>query len=216
MIKNRVFVWGGLIILATVLYTIMVLPSLPSQIPTHWGIDGKPDRFNDRSTGAWFLPGIMAALWLFLMAVPAMSTKTKSIANFREVWDLTVIYILAFMALIHPITLSGPINGLDVVRFIMAAVCLLFTLIGNMLGKTTPNYFMGIRTPWTLESPVVWERTHRLAARLMVGGGAIGFVLSLFGFYWLGLPLVIVATLWPVVYSYILYKKLNIGDVSQS
>jgi len=208
MIKNRVFVWGGLAVLATSVYTAVVLPSLPDHIPVHWGINGQPDRYDAKGPGAWSTVAIMAIMWVLFMVLPKISTKTKSISNFRDVWDLTVIYVLAFFMLLQPILLQGPPKGLDIVKVIMAAVCLLFTLIGNLLGKVTPNYFMGIRTPWTLESPEVWERTHRLAARLMVGAGVVGFVLSLAGAFWVGFALVMVASLAPVVYSYFLYKKI--------
>ena len=208
MIKDRVFIWGGLAVLATAVYTALTLPKLPDQIPVHWGVNGQPDRYSDKGSGAWFMVGMMVVLWLVFLAIPYISTKTKSISNFRDVWDLTAIYVVAFMGMTQVITLMGPQKNFDVVRVMMAAMCLLFTLIGNLLGKTTPNYFMGIRTPWTLESPEVWERTHRLAARLMVGGGVVGFILSLAGAYWIGLGLVLAGTIYPVFYSYFLYKKI--------
>ena len=87
---------------------------------------------------------------------------------------------------------------------------LFFALMGNSLGKVRRNFWMGVRTPWTLASETVWNRTHRVTAWLWVALGLVGFVIVLV-FNWLvaSLALLLVAVLTPVLYSLILYKSLE-------
>ena len=93
---------------------------------------------------------------------------------------------------------------------IFAGMGVLFIVIGNLLGKVTRNFFVGIRTPWTLASEEVWYRTHRLAGKLFVAAGLFMVVASLAGLrLW---PLFVslgVAALVPVVYSYVIYRRIE-------
>jgi hypothetical protein len=97
-------------------------------------------------------------------------------------------------------------------RVFLGGICLFFALIGNVMGKVRRNFWMGVRTPWTLASEPVWNQTHRLAAWLFVAAGLVGFVLVMLlppDVVWVALLVLIPAGLVPVVYSLVLYKRLE-------
>jgi uncharacterized membrane protein len=97
-------------------------------------------------------------------------------------------------------------------RFFLGGLCLFFALIGNVLGKVRRNFWMGVRTPWTLASEAVWNQTHRLAAWLFVAAGLLGFALVMVlppSAVWVLLAVLLPAALLPVVYSLVLYKRLE-------
>jgi uncharacterized membrane protein len=95
-------------------------------------------------------------------------------------------------------------------RCFVASFFALFVVMGNVIGKVQRNFWMGIRTPWTLASEAVWNRTHRVAAWLWVAAGLIGVFLVLVGVpYWVALVILLVATLYPALYSLVLYKTLE-------
>jgi uncharacterized membrane protein len=100
---------------------------------------------------------------------------------------------------------------LDVGRWTIAGAYLLFALLGNVLGKVQRNFWVGVRTPWTLASETVWTQTHRMAAWLFVAAGLLGFVATLAGHsgLWLFVGLIAAIALGPVVYSLVLYKRLE-------
>ncbi|MBS1711652.1 MAG: SdpI family protein [Armatimonadetes bacterium] len=195
---------------ATALYTASVYPGLPDQIPVHFNASGMADRWQPKGSGAWITVSIMAGLAAMFAALPLLSPKTKAIEPFRKTYDLIAVGTMVFMAILNVLTLSAAGNAkLSSVAFGLL-MCGLFGFLGNLLGKVTPNYYVGIRTPWTLESPENWERTHRFAARSAVVTAAIGAAIVLLG----GSVVIaiVIATsglVMPVGYSYWLYAKGN-------
>jgi uncharacterized membrane protein len=94
-------------------------------------------------------------------------------------------------------------------RVILCGVCLFYVLIGNVMGKLRRNFYLGVRTPWTLASERVWNATHRFAARVTVAGGLLGLALSLAGLYLWALSAILVPAITSVVYSLVIYKQLE-------
>lgn len=176
----------------------------------HFNAAGQADRFESKQTGAWFMIYMMGGLALMFAALPIMSPKTKSIEQFRPTYDALTFGLMLFMGGMQSITLNASgTNKLSMVPFGLL-MCALFGFLGNLLGKVTPNYFVGIRTPWTLESPENWERTHRFAARICVGASILGALIILAGGSILvAISIVITAMLIPVAYSYWLYIQTN-------
>lgn len=191
-------------------YTATVFPSLPAQVPVHFNAAGQPDRFEPKETGAFITLWIILGLGAMFAVLPLLSPKTKSIEDFRKTYDIIAIGMILFTAVIHVVILnSARGNELNPTVFGIL-ICLLFGFLGNFMGKVTPNYYVGIRTPWTLESPVVWERTHRFAAKVSVGAALLGSVIilltnnALVGI--LGASLSLIAA---VPYSYIIHRKIE-------
>jgi uncharacterized membrane protein len=196
------------------------LGALPERVPTHWNIRMEPDQWKSREevranpfVTLYAFPTGMAVLAVAALALPWMSPRTFSLDEFRPTFDYGIALALALMGYLHVVILIGILGGDGPsARALFAGMCLFFALMGNILGKVRSNFWMGVRTPWTLASPKVWERTHRLAAWLWVATGLAGFILALvlpqpwaFAF----LPVLLVALILPAPYSLFLYKRLE-------
>lgn len=202
---------GVLLIAAMVAYSLWLYPSLPERIPTHWNWKGEVDGWSSRSFGSFFLPGMSAGLFLFFLALPWLSPKGFKLEPFLSTYNLIVVLVLALMAYIHIVTLQAALHPrLDVSRALIGGVFLLFGGIGLLLSRVKRNFWVGVRTPWTLASETVWDKTHHLSARLYFATGILGAVAV-----WLGVPaavcfgLFMVIVFVPVVYSLVLYKQLE-------
>lgn len=170
----------ALLIIAAVVATIAVYPNLPEQMPTHWGVTGEVNGWSNRLWGAWMLPLFMAVIWLFLRAVPHIDPRKANYGKFAGMYDALVVLILAFMLVIHVIVLlSASGHRIPMDRVMMPLVGVFMAAVGLMLPRAQPNWFVGIRTPWTLTSDVSWERTHKLGGNLFVALGVL-MVLSAF------------------------------------
>src|SRR5262249_23318988 len=156
-------------VVAAVLY-----PSLPEMIPTHWNAQGVANAYSPKQWGAFLCPLANAILFLILWAVPAISPAGYRIDRFEGVFRIMQSVMAAFFLVITIVTLliakgvPVPIN-----RVILFSVGVLFIILGNFLGKTTKNFFIGIRTPWTLASDEVWLKTHRFGGKLFVAEGIL-------------------------------------------
>ena len=185
-------------------------PSLPEQIPTHWNFQGEVDDYTPKPWGVMIMP--LAAIFIFVMMklIPVISPQGFRTDQFRNVVNIFTVTLVGFMSGIALLVLLAA-SGRDVHmnEMVFAGIGLLFIVLGNYLGKVRKNFFIGIRTPWTLASDEVWSRTHRLGGWLFV---LIGFFMFLNAFVqlpeaWLIGSIVVVALV-PLVYSYILYRKI--------
>jgi len=202
----------GLLLVATGFAIVAVrYPSLPDPMPSHWNIDGQVDGWMPKFWGAFLIPIVMTAIWLIFLVLPRISPRGFEMEPFLRAWGILKVTILALMLFIGVLVLRAAANGTELSPSAMfAAIGILFVVIGNLLGKVTRNFFVGVRTPWTLASEEVWNRTHRLAAKLFV---LAGLVVASGAFLGLRLwPIVVaigLAALIPVAYSYVLYRRLE-------
>ncbi|NSW80720.1 MAG: DUF1648 domain-containing protein [Chthonomonadetes bacterium] len=215
MSTRGMLVWGVLLIAAMLAYSLWLYPSLPERVPTHWNWKGEVDGWSSKPVGAFLLPGLTAVLWLVLLALPWLSPRGFKIEPFLSTYNLIVVMVLALMGYIHAVALHAAIHPrLDVSRALFGGVFLLFAGIGLLLGRVKRNFWVGVRTPWTLASEVVWDRTHRLTARLYALAGSLGALAI-----WLGVPpavclvVFLVLVFVPVVYSLVLYKQMERRDM---
>ncbi len=161
--------WGVLFILTVVLY-----PQLPEEIPLHWNIAGEVDRTGERA--AAFLPlAIIAGLFLLYKLSPKIDPKKANYPQFSKAYRIVFGGIILLMAAIQMLTLFQAVNSnlpsMDVL--VLIGVGLLFLIIGNQIPRLKHNFFMGIRTPWTLADDTVWWKTHRFSGKTWVIGGIL-------------------------------------------
>jgi len=105
---------------------------------------------------------------------------------------------------------AGVGHRLDVGRAIIGGVCLLLALLGNLMGKVRRNFYIGVRTPWTLANERVWNATHRFAGKTLVAGGLAGLALTVAGLNgWPVMVALLAGALIPVGYSLVFYKQLE-------
>jgi len=193
-------------------------PALPDPMPSHWNAAGEVDGWMPRFWGVFTVPLAAVGAWLLVRVIPYISPRGFRTDEFPGVLRVLQVAIVGFLSLTGVLVLLEA-RGVDVHidRIIMAATGLLFVVIGNYMGKMRKNFFIGIRTPWTLASDEVWSRTHRVGGRLFVLLGAVMIVAP-----WIGLPVlwtvgaVVVVAFWPIVYSFLLYRRIegfgNAGD----
>ncbi|MFQ3592353.1 MAG: SdpI family protein [Gemmataceae bacterium] len=200
--------------LGTVYVSVQRDQLFPERVPTHWGIDGQPDAFTPREAllpWLWLMPGVLLGLLLLSRVLPWLSPKNFDLETFRPTYEYIFFLVALLLVYLHLVILLAQMEWLqDLGRWLLAGLCGLFASLGNVLGKVRKNFFVGIRTPWTLASDTVWEATHRLGAWCFVAGGLLGLLLLLTPLHpmWVML-LVLLVPLVPVAYSLWLYKRLQ-------
>lgn len=211
--STRLAQWVSLgFLLAALAVSALLYGDLPDQVATHFNIAGEPDRWSDPLTAALIMPATIAALWLLLWVLPKVSPQGWRVEPFADVWSRCQLAILAFMLLIHVGLLGHAVGwwGANIGRLVIVGIGLLFATLGNYLGKTTRNFFLGIRTPWTLASDEVWRRTHRLGGWMMVGAGLALVAMGLTGVnQWVIAVVIGAAVLVPVIYSFFAYRSIE-------
>ncbi len=196
---------------AVLLYSLAIYARLPEKMPIHWNIRGEVDGWADKKTAVLMIPGISIGIFALLLGLPAISPGKFSMERFRNTYNYIMFIIVGLMSYIHIIILQAALNPtMSMNKALMTGMFLFFALLGNMMGKVRRNLYVGVKTPWTLASDKVWDPTHRLAGRLMVGSALIGAALSFIGVsIAVSITLFVVAALYPILFSYLLFKKLE-------
>jgi uncharacterized membrane protein len=200
----------GLVVFSFV-FAAALYSRLPERVPIHWNASGQVDGFMSKPWGPFVVPLVMAGVYLLLSVIPRISPRGYRVERFTGVFEIMKAAILAFLFLVTTLVLLAGIGApVPMDRAIHAGTGLLFVVLGNFMGKLTKNFFVGIRTPWTLASDEVWLRTHRLGGKLFVLAGVGVFVSGLLRAG--AVPLLVavgVAAGIPVVYSYVLYRRIE-------
>ena len=204
--------WFGLVIAALALIvSIWAYPQLPPTIATHWNMRGTADGFSGRATAVLIMPLVIIGLTGLFNVLPKLDPRRANYAKFIDTYWLIANAVILFILIGHGmIVATGLGYPVKIDRFMPIGVGLLFIVLGNFLTRVEPNWFIGIRTPWTLSSDTVWRKTHRTGGWLMVVGGFV-LAASVFLPHGAFLPLLIAAILIvaviPVVQSYVLWKR---------
>lgn len=187
---------------------------LPDPMPIHWNIRGVPDGWVARDHALPVLllsPGVMALMIVLALALPWLSPHGFDVKNFRSTYEYVMFLVVALFGYVHVALLIGYFKlDVDIGRLLAGGFCIFFAFLGNVMGKIRRNFWMGVRTPWTLASEAVWVGTHRQAAWLWTGGSLVCAAAVLLGapLLWC-LPPLGLLLFWPVIYSLILYKRLE-------
>ena len=185
---------------------------LPDQVPLHWGIDGAVNRYGSKWE-LWLIGGLGPILALLFQCLPRLDPKKRNYEKFRSCYEAAALVIMAFIAAVMGITLLETFRPgtLSVGRAVSALVGLLLVFLGNLMGKVKPNFFLGIRTPWTISDPDVWNRTHRLGGGLFFLAGLAALVSALLlpeaVTFWVLMGGVLAAALIPAVMSCLWYRR---------
>lgn len=179
MILTSLAVLG--VMLAASVVAWLQLPA-DAQVPTHWGPDGQPDGWADKTVGLFLLPAIAAAVTALFALIPGIEPRRENLARSGKAYGATWIAVMLLLCGLHLLAVSVALGAeLDLTRIVMIGTGGMLIAIGNYLPKVRPNYMMGVRTPWTLASDRSWRRTHRLAGRLFVVAGLLIAALGLIG-----------------------------------
>lgn len=204
-------IWA--IIAIQIIVAVYGFAVLPDRVPIHWGINGQANGYGPKWVGTFLYPlmsiGIYVLVRALLAAGPRLGGRQSLTANLKMA-KIILAGIALFMLIIQLLTTAASLGiGFDMTMVVMLALSVLFIFLGNYMGKIRRNFWMGIRTPWTITNAVVWERTHRLGGWLFVAVGLIGIPCSFIPplrLWGIIVPLIAV-TIFLYIYSYICYRQ---------
>jgi uncharacterized membrane protein len=207
--KKHVFPLG--ITLLTLVAWLIALPHLPATMPIHWGANGEADGFATKINAMILTVGIMVLIYFIIAFVPRIDPRKENYKYFSKTYNILLNAVLLLFFFVNMSTILQGL-GYNVPMSYIAPIMagLVFIIIGNYLQRVRSNYFMGIRTPWTLSNETVWKKTHRLSGKLFFIGGLL-ILISAFlpdGYksviMWGSIVLCVAI---PYLYSYLAYKK---------
>ncbi len=198
------------IFIASLAISIYFYPFVPEKMASHWNAEGKVNGYMPKNVALFLIPFIILFLSLLFIAIPKVDPMKSNIENFKKYYDGFVILFLIFMLSLHiqiilwNIGLKIPFN-----LFIPSWTAILFFYIGILLENAQQNWFIGIRTPWTLSSEKVWNKTHRLGGKLFKIAAFIALAGIFFPKYaiWFILLPALAFAFCLIAYSYFEYQK---------
>ena len=202
----------GAFVILPFIYLAIIWGQLPQQVPLHWNLQGDTNRLGNKSE-LIMIPLLLPLLtYLIFLIVPKIDPKKKiaSMGNkFNQLKFILVIF-MSVLSLWMLITVNN--NAIFGPKPLFILIGTLFIILGNFFKTIKANYFIGIRTPWTLENEVVWKETHKLGGKLWFTGGSAVVLSSLFLAPEINIIIFLVITgiitLVPIVFSYIKFKQL--------
>lgn len=194
-------------------FLLYLWPSLPANVPVHFGPDMQPDRYGSREE-LWapvaILAAVSVAVYFLLLNVHRFDPKRKA-APQQGTFRILAVGMVVFLAALNAMIILSAKDGHAIQGFLFPLIGLMFAFLGNYMHHVKPNYFVGIRLPWTLANDENWRRTHELGGKVWFAGGLLIAVVCLFlkgttafAFF---ISLMVVMVFIPVVYSYRLFKK---------
>ena len=184
--------------------------SAPDRIPVHWDWAGQVDRYGGRFEGLLLIPLLAVGIYLGMLLLPRVDPGRANYDSFVGAYSTLRLGILAVLAVLYGVIhlwIRGHQASVEV--WVPLVVGALFVVVGNQLGKIRPNWFFGIRTPWTLSSKVAWTHTHRAGGWLFIVMGTLFMffaVLRVAWVLWFMIGISITGVLGLVVYSYLLWR----------
>ncbi len=208
-IKRKAEMFSLGVVLISFALAVYFYPMMPDKIASHWNIEGTVDGYMDKFWALFILPIISVCLFLLFLAIPRIDPLKENIAKFRGYFDGFVVVIFLFLFYIFLLSILWN-RGVrfDMGQVLSPAFGILIYYCGILVEHAKRNWFIGIRTPWTISSDAVWNRTHALGGKLFKLAGVIAVfgIFKVYSFYLVLVPIILVA-IYLVVYSYFEYQK---------
>ncbi len=209
-LKKEIWLW--LIMASPLVFLYSVWSELPATVATHFNFNGEPDDWSSKSTLAVIMAALSLGIYLLITFIPLIDPKKKVLEMGNKYFLVKLFTTLFISILCMFIVQSAKTSSMGEGKMIFVITGAFFAVLGNYMPAMKPNYFIGIRTPWTLENETVWRKTHQLSGKLLFIAGIINMILPflipgnfmpVFMGISIGVPLV------AVVYSYIVYKQVT-------
>lgn len=200
-----------LVILLPFIYLAYVWNELPEKVPMHWNINGEIDRYGEKMELVLIPILLPLLIYLIFLVIPKIDPK-NNLNKMGNKFEMIKILLTTFMSILALfIIYSAKNQSFSNPNYMILLVGIMYIILGNYFKTIKPNYFLGIRTPWTLENETVWKKTHRLGGKLWFTGGIMVVLSSLvfnkeFNFTIFMIVTVIIALV-PVLYSFIIFNK---------
>lgn len=200
------------LILFSFLFAFYIFPQMPYLMATHWDINGQVNGQMSRSWGLFFMPSLTLFLYLVFRLLPLVDPYKKNFLQFENYYHLFVLIITVFLIYIYLLTIYWNLDyKFNILQFLSPAYALLLYYTGILMANTHRNWFVGIRTPWTMSSPIVWKKTHLLGSKLFKLSAVIsllGFALPQQAIYFILAP-ILISSLSVIIYSYYIYRTIT-------
>jgi uncharacterized membrane protein len=212
MTRNRALVIGLLLVLVGVALSVWAYQSLPARVPTHWDLGGNVNGYSSRLVAVSIMPVTLAVIWLLILVLPPISPRGFRFDHSASAFYICMLAVIALMVVIHFVVLRAELTGVaPSMTLLFGAIGIVLAVVGSFLGRLKKNFWIGVRTPWTLASDEVWQRTNKLAGQLFVAGGIAIAVASFFGAAVVAVlvAVIAIAAIVSIAYSYILYRRIE-------
>jgi uncharacterized membrane protein len=210
--KKFSLIFPLIIIAVSFLVGIYLSPRLPYLMASHWGINGEVNGYTSKNFGIYFMPVLSIFLYFLFRFLPKIDPYKRNFSEFQNYYDTFICVIFAFFFYIYFLTLFWNLGyRFNMVQLMSPALAVIFYYAGVLTQNAHQNWFVGIRTPWTLSNKVVWQKTHQLGGKLFKFTALLslfGTILPQLAIYLVIIP-VIFTTIIVFVYSYLEYQKEN-------
>jgi len=200
----------GCLVLASIAIGAYVYPTLPAQVASHWGASGNVNGYMPKFWGVFLFPIIMIFMTTLLAWLPSIDPMKENVEQFRKQYNGIILFITVFMFYVFLLSIAwNVVYRFNMTNFIIPALAELLYFLGVVLPKTKQNWFIGIRTPWTLSSPAVWEETHIFGGKLFKITGVLalaGLAFPSHVFWFIIIP-VFFSAFGTLIFSYYSFKK---------
>jgi uncharacterized membrane protein len=209
-LKQDWLIW--LMLIVPFIFIAVYWNEFPDQIPTHFGMDGKPNGFSGKGQGLFMMSGINVVMYFVFLIIPKIDPSRANYALFSDKYRIIRIILHVFFTFTFFLSALYALGWkFNISLFILYGVLVLFLFLGNYIGNVRHNYFIGVRTPWTLANEDVWTNTHRFTAKLWVFSTlammiALPFIPSpeiVFGIF------IALISIVPIVYSFLQFRKIK-------
>lgn len=200
-----------LLVLGALVISLVTWSRVPERAPVHWNLAGEVDRYGSRLEVLLLMPAMMVFIWLLLRFLPRIDPRRQNFAKMAGTYELVITLTLLLLFALHGALIAVALgHQVPIDRLVPAMLGATFIVLGNVLPRARPNWWFGVRTPWTLSNDRVWTRTHRVAGYTFIIAG-IGLLIVPF----IGnlaargavLAITLVAALVPLAYSYIAWRQ---------
>ena len=204
----------NIILVSLVLFSfgigIYFYPQMPEKMASHWNFKGEVDGCLSKFWGLFLMPIILIGVVLLYLIVPKLDPLKENIEKFRKYFDGFIVLLLLFLFYLYVLTIFWNLGlKFNISQAIIPALAVLFYYCGILLEKAKRNWFIGIRTPWTLSNDMVWEKTHKIGGKLFKIAGIVtilGIFFQKYILFFIFVPIILVVV-YTTIYSYTEYQK---------
>lgn len=201
-----------ILLISFFIIAFFLYPYMPDEMVSHWDAQGNPDGYMLKFWGLFFIPFFSLGLYFLFYLIPKIDPLKENIEKFKNYYDKIIFITIGFIFYVYILSILWNLKfELDINIFIIPAFSALVFFIGDLLKSMKRNFFIGIRTPWTLNNDIVWEKTHNFGEKIFkISSGIIllGVFFPSSAFLFIILPTLLSSFL-VIIYSCIEYNKLR-------
>jgi len=200
---------GLAIVVLSFITAFYAYPLLPEQIASHWNLEGDVNGYMPKTVGVFFMPILAAMLFALFIFMPKLDPMKENYKSFMKEYNMMIALMIGFFYYVYLLTLAFNLGySFDFTQFLSPAFGILFYFLGVVIGKAKQNWFVGIRTPWTLSSEKVWNKTHKICGDLFQAAGIVAMIGIVFPKIMLmaSLGVLIASVVFGVVYSFMEFE----------